>query len=60
MEPRSFYIFVWPDNTWCYEENYNEHEYQWKSDDYRSYLLKGEWSDEEIESMLTKKEDKNV
>jgi hypothetical protein len=41
-------ILIWPDDTWCREENMWE--YDWKSDDY--VLKETDLSDNEIEDWI--------
>lgn len=51
--PTTVDICIWPDCTWCHEEEVEE--YAWKSDDFRVVTVTGSEaiSDETIEDMVT-------
>ena len=44
-------ICIWPDCTWCYEEELDE--YQWKSDDFKVDYVDLLMTPEEIENKVT-------
>ena len=49
-ETNTLLIVVWPDGTWCHEEDLEE--FGWKSDDYNTFRVPTDTSDEEIGIMV--------
>jgi hypothetical protein len=44
-------ICIWPDATWCYENQLEE--YRWKSDDFRAVYVDLSLTPEELEDQVT-------
>lgn len=47
-------IFAWPDDFWVHQEDYEEHEYTYKSDDFAQLEIDAELDDEEIDELVHK------
>ncbi len=45
-------IYIWPDDTWMYAENYEDIEQTHKSDDFATIEISAELDDEEIEELV--------
>lgn len=49
VHEETFFVRIWPDDTWCYEEEYNEHDYSHMSDDYNIKEFGGDWTYDEVD-----------
>ena len=45
-------VYYWADGTWCYDWEYTESGYNWKSDDFGKLSVSDEESDEGIQILI--------
>ena len=45
-------IYVWPDGTWMFKEDYCENEYRFKGDDFFSMFVEEALEDDEIDNLV--------
>ena len=47
-------IYIWPDGSWVWSEDYSEPEDAWKGDDFYVRYVKEDLTEEEIDALVLK------
>ena len=50
-------VYVWPDGSWVWSEDYSDLEDTWKGDDFYVRYVKEDLTEEEIDALVLKDEE---